>query len=192
MTQVVNLVLHRLKDHLTTQMSTNISTSDKSRVEKVKIGRLQESPVVLGVYLAISAGDPQNPDLQDGILDVRANSPGWQTGFDMPTYEVGGDPDYPFLSNSMWWRRGVVAVGCFWMNEQLEEEAAYEQSYEVLGRLMRSVESCDVRGLKDSYGERAVKLFPFASKFFESGGPPQQYIFRGAVEWQCLTERTKP
>lgn len=192
MTQIVDLLLHRIKDHLIVQMIDNVDPGDRTRVSKVKIGRLQESPVVLGTYLAISAGDPQNPDLQDGVLDVRSNSPGWQAGFDMPTYEIGGDPDYPFMSNAMWWRRGIVAIGCFWMNEQLEEEEAYEKSYEILGRLTRALESCDVRGLKDTYGERSVKLFPFSSKFFESGGPPQQYIFRGSVQWQCLTEHTKP
>jgi hypothetical protein len=192
MSQIVNLVLHALKDHLTEEMQTNIDSFDKTQAAKVKIGRLQESPVPLGVYLAISGGDPQNPDLQDGILDVRASSPGWNTGFEMATYEVGGDPTHPFLSNSMWWRRGIVELGCFWMMDQLDEESAAESSYEVLGRLIFSIESCDVRGLKDTYGERAVKIFPFSNRFFESGGPPKQYIWRGSVQWQCLTERSRP
>jgi hypothetical protein len=194
MTQIINLLLQTLHDHLTAKMITEIDPSDITVAKEVKIGRFQENPLHKNVYLAISGGDPQDPYLTDGIVRNVVGDTGetdWGAGFKLPTYEVGGrDSPLNFLSNAMWWRRGKVELGCFWMTEQLSEEEAAEKSYEVLGRLLLALETCDVRGLKDSYGERAVKLFPFQNSYFQSGGPPKQYIWRGAAKWQCLTERS--
>lgn len=195
MTMIVDLLLHRLKTQLTAAMIDNVDPSDVTRAGIVKIGRFQDSPLPLdnGTFISISGGDQQDPELADGVLDVRAASPGWQPGFWMASREVGGsaEPGEEGHGNAMWWRRGRIQIGCFYINEQLEEEVAATAAYETLGRLTYAIDHCPVHGLKDSYGELAVKMFAFASNFFESGGPPKQYIWRGSVKWQCLTERSR-
>jgi hypothetical protein len=171
-------------------MMDEILSVDPTRATVVKIGRFQESPLVNNVYVSISGGDQQDPYLNDGVLDVRSTTPGWQPGFQMPTYEVGGDPNFNGMSNRMWWRRGKIELGCFYVQQQFEEELAAQYAYETLGRLIKAVETCPVSGVKDTFNECAVAIFCFASSFFESGGPPKQYIWRGAVKWQVLTERS--
>lgn len=190
MTMIIDLILHRLKDHLTQVMITDIASDDITRASVVKIGRFQDNPIVKNVYISISGGDQQDPYLNDGILDIRNASPGWNAGMKLPTFEVGGDLGFDGLSNRMWWRRGKIELGCFWLIDQLDEETAANKAYEILGRLTSAVEETSVRNLKDSYNECAVAIFAIASSFFESGGPPRQYIWRGAVKWQCLTERS--
>lgn len=193
MTQINNLILHALKNHLTLKLQTEIAEDDPTRAVEVKLGRFQESPLMKNVYVSISGGDQQDPELSDGILTVRAASPGWQPGFEMYPREIGGrwddDDDSIPGGAEMWWRRGRIQIGCFFVTQNFEEEIAMEYAYETLGRLTKAVNTCPVGGIKDSFGECAVKIFCFASNFFEGGGL-KQFIWRGSVKFQVLTERT--
>jgi hypothetical protein len=54
---------------------------------------------------------------------------------------------------------------------------------------MHWIERTEVSDLVDDFGERASMIAVYASTFFEGGGPPDQYIWRGSILWQCLTER---
>jgi len=192
MTMITNLILHRLKTHLTNEMMTKITVGDPTRAVEVKLGRFQESPLMKNVYVSISGGDQQDPELADGVLTVKSTAPGWQPGFDMWPREIGGGNDDGSIPGGaeMWWRRGRIQLGCFYVNSNFEEEVAMAYAYETLGRLIKSVDTCPVNNLIDSFGELAVKIFSFSSNFFESGGPPKQYIWRGSVKFQVLTERT--
>jgi hypothetical protein len=189
MTMITNLLLQRLKSHLTAAMITSVAEDNPTRAGTVKIGRFQDNPVKSAIYISISGGDQSDPELIDGILDARAQSPGWQTGFNMFSREIGGDAEGH--SSAFWWRRGRIQVGCFFIKTPMSEEEAAENAYEVLGRLTYAVDHCSVANIRDDYGEQAILLTAFASNFFESGGPPNQYIWRGSVKWQCLTGRSR-
>jgi hypothetical protein len=100
---------------------------------------------------------------------------------DFPAREIGG--------GQLWWRRGVIMLECFYIQQQYTEDEAFNQAYAVLGRLLSVVEGTPMSYITDSYGEKAIKIYCHSNTFFESGGPPNQYIFRGKVFWSAMTER---
>jgi hypothetical protein len=54
---------------------------------------------------------------------------------------------------------------------------------------MHWIERTQVSDLVDEFGEQALMIAVYASTFFEGGGPPSDYIWRGNVYWQVLTSR---
>lgn len=176
-TMIVNLILDALVDHLTTKMITEPEL-DK-RLHIVKKGLLQQNKVQYNLAIGVMGGDHEDPNYKDGIVT-------WLDGNDIamevPAREIGG--------GQMWWRRGTIRVECFFVaSEKQTEDTAHELAYEILGRLLANIETCPLVGLEDDFGEQAIKIFCYGNTFFESGGPPNQYIFRGKVFWQALTER---
>lgn len=178
MTQVVNLILDALVEHLTETMQTNISEDDLTYADVVKKGLLQSNKTQKNVQIGVTGGDHEDPLYTDGIVTLEKLP---NIGFTLPAREIGG--------GQMWWRRGVARIDCFFVRERLTEDEAHEAGYDVLGRLLSSIEDTSLYGLTDDYGEHAIKVFCFGNTYFESGGPPKSYIFRGKVLWQCLTER---
>lgn len=177
-TQVVNLILNRLTAHLTQVMTDEVPVGDATRADVVKKGLLQVEKLQKNVQLGITGGDHEDVTYTDGIVDLDKMP---NIGFIVPAREVGG--------GQMWWRRGVVKVEIFLTPDKLKEDDAHTVAYNILGRLQEAIEQLDLSGCVDSFGERAIKIFCFGNTFFESGGPPNQFIFRGKVLWQVLTER---
>jgi len=178
MRHIVPMLLEAMQSDIVATMQTDIPADEPTRADIVKIGRWQDDPKRNNVYVAISGGDPEDVNYRDGILTLESMH---NIGFTMPAREVGG--------GQAWWRRGIIQVGCYWIRERFEETVAVERAYEVLGRLSSIIESIRVGNLEDDFGEHAVKLFLYGNTFFESGGPPKSYIFRGKLLWACLTER---
>lgn len=180
MSFVTDLVLHRIKDHLTLKMQTEIAEGDVTRAGVVKIGRFQQDPDKATVYISCNFGDPTNPDLLDCNTSVVSKHKD-NTGIDVPGYAIGG--------GSMWWRTIYVQFGCFFVNKKLKEEEAQEKASEVLGRLLENLANVYISDIADSHGERAIYAVTYGNTMFESGGPSDQYIWRGTVRVDFLTER---
>jgi hypothetical protein len=180
MTQVINLILDALVEHLTATMQTAIETDDLTYADIVKKGLLQSDKTKKNIQLGVIGGDHDTPEMQDGIVTLRG-MPNVGIEFNQYPREIGG--------GQLWWRRGIVKVDCYFVREKLNEDDAHDAAYEVLGRLMNSIENMSMTGLVDDYDERAIKMFCYGNTFFESGGPPKTYIFSGKVLWCCLTER---
>lgn len=178
MSQVVNLILDKVVEHITLKCQTEIATNDLTRANVVKKGLLQEDKTKQKVLLAITGGDHDDPEYIDGVVSLEKLP---NIAFKVPPREIGG--------GVMFWRRGIVRIECFYIRDKLSEEDAHEKAYEVLGRVMSEIEKAPVNGLVDTYEEKAIKMFCLGNTFFESGGPPNQYIFRGKVFWECLTRR---
>lgn len=179
---IVYLVLAAMKTHLVAKMQTEISNSGiiAERADVVKIGLFQDNPTNKNVHIYIQGGEHDTPGLEDGISSLGSfQNIAWR----VPAREIGG--------GSSWWRNGVVNIGIYFIKEKLDEEAAHRRAYSIMSRLIGAVETCRVSGLVDSYGERALQLFAARNTMFESGGPPTNYIFRGKVYFQFLTERSK-
>lgn len=177
MAGIVPLILEELKTYLTTKLIEEISSSDLSKATEVKIGRFQDDPLESNVYVAISPGDPTK-EWEDGIVTLESMQ---NIGFNIDPREVGG--------GETWWRRGVAQIGCFYINERLNEEEAMLNAHNTLHRLMYALRNAPVGGITDEYNEKSVKMFVAAHQFSESGGPEDQYIWRGKVWWQVLTEQ---
>lgn len=178
--QISFLFLSRLKEHLTEKMITGVDADDPTIARVVKIGLFQDDPTNKNVYLALQGGDHENPAEFDGII----------TGYRMQR-EVGIDFPFPreIGGGQIWRRIAVVQVGCYFIRQKFDEESATRQAYIALGRLLSSIESVDINGLVDNFGERVIQVFCYGNTFFESGGPPTSYIFRGKVSIAYLTER---
>lgn len=177
---VVVLILNKMKDHLTTRMQSEIPDDDVTRADVVKVGLLFDNKTRKNIQIGVLAGDHDNPEEVDGIvmLDKLPN-----IGMIYPAREIGG--------GQMWMRRGIVKIECFFIRERLTEDEAFQKAYEVMGRLTQAIEETPINELpKDSFGERAISIHCYGSTFFETGGPPNTYIFRGKALWAAFTEKT--
>lgn len=175
---ILPLILHAMKDHLVRRLQTDQLPEDPIYFDVVKIGRWQDDPRSKNVHLAISGGDADDFKYMDGIVTLDDLD---DLGFYLPAREFGG--------GQSWWRRGTIQIGCYFIRERYEEEKAVEYAYGALGRLMAEIEQVNVSNLADDFGEKAVRMFLYGNSFFQSGGPPKSYIFRGKLLWACLTER---
>jgi hypothetical protein len=179
MTQAVDMILDALLAQLTLKMKTEIAPSSLEYADIVKKGLLQEDKTRKNVGLGIQGGDHEDPEYKDGITSLQRMP---DVAMQVAAREIGG--------TETWWRRGVVRIECFFIRERLTEDQAFVAAYSILGRLENAIDTTSLSHLApDSYGERPIKIYCFGNTFFESGGPPKTYIFRGKVLWQCLTER---
>jgi hypothetical protein len=177
---IVVQILDRIVTGLTPVCQTNVDEDDPTYAEIVKKGLLQENKVKKNVGIGVTAGDHENPEYIDGIVTLEEFK---NIGFDLSNMprEIGG--------GELWWRRGVVRVECFFIQEKLPEDEAYVAAYSVLGRVQNTLQAIYVGDLVDDDDERAIKLFSYGNTFFQSGGAKDSNIFRGKVFWTCLTER---
>lgn len=178
---VVVMLLNKMKDHLTTRMQSEIPDDDVTQADIVKIGLLTDSKTRKNIQIGIQAGDHELPDELDGIVTLDKLP---DIGMTYPAREIGG--------GQIWMRRGVARIECFFIVERLSEEVAFQKAYEVMGRLTQAIEETPLTEIpKDSFGERAISIHCYASSFFQTGGPPSSYIFRGKALWAAFTEKTK-
>lgn len=177
-TQIVNLILTEMVTYLTQKMRTEIDPDDPSYAVIVKKGLLQTQKTQNNVQIGVTGGDHEDPNYKDGILTL-GDLP--SIGFEMDPREIGG--------GQMWMRRFVARLECYYIVQRFTEDQAHEVAYNTLGRLMANIEKAPIAGIRDTFGEEAIKAFCFANSFFESGGPPASYIFRGKILFQVLTER---
>lgn len=177
-THIVPLILMAIRDDLKLHMMDEVAEDDVNRADVVKIGLLQESKTKKNIQLGITGGDHENPEEQDGISSIDKLP---DIGFDLPVREIGG--------GKIWMRRGVVNIECFYVREKLDEESATLHAYAALGRAMEVIDNVKVAGLKDDFGERALFIDCYSNTYFESGGPPRTFIFRGKIMWAVYTEK---
>lgn len=179
-TQIVNMVLDHLVATLKEGMQTAIPTTVLSYADVVKKGLLQTDKTSKNVQIGVMGGDHEDPNYLDGIITMREAEAAMGMDLNWPR-EVGG--------GQLWWRKGVVRVECFFVRERLTEDEAFDAGYEVLGRAMNLIEKVDLSNLTDDFDEHAIMILCYQNTYFESGGPPKSYIFRGKILWSCLTER---
>ena len=174
------LFLVRLREHLTEHLQTNVDVDDPTIAKVVKIGLFQDDPTRQNIYIAIQGGDHEDPTESDGIITGYRMQK--DLGIDFPwAREIGG--------GQLWRRKVSIAIGCYFIQQNFSEEEATKQAYIALARLLSTIENVDISGLVDDFGERVVEVFCHGNTFFESGGPPTSYIFRGKVMVSSLSSR---
>jgi hypothetical protein len=177
-TQITDLLVHAITDHLDTAMRVNVSSSDPGKAKTVKAYRFQANPITDNIYIWVAGGDPGDPKFRDGRVSVSQMD---DLGFVVPAGEIGG--------GHYWWRRGRVGLGCYFVQKNFEQEVAARHARNVLARAEYEIENVQVAGIVDSWGEVAYQILVYASTFTEGGGPPDQYLWRGEIYWQVLTHR---
>ena len=178
-TMIVPMIIGVMKSHLESALVHEVPEGNPTKAVIVKIGRYQENPVADRMIVAISPGDYEDPEYIDGRIDNPAFDSLKITN--LPVSEVGG--------GEYWWRRGSIAVKCFFVRDRREEEVAMQYAYDFLGRLIEAVSGTPLGILVDDYDERAKPpVLVESHSFFESGGK-KQYIWRGKLLWRVLTWR---
>jgi len=211
MGEIVYDLMESLRAHLQSKMIDSVPDEyeealtyiDSGDVEQVfvpsliKVGRLQDDPTSLSataaipsVSVTIQANDPE--DLSDGwkhtvASSVDSSSTNLSLHIGYP-YEVGG--------TKRWWRRIRVLFSAYFIDsDQTQDEAAR------LANLLRGLleKYCESRRpdnlngwdcvMTDVFGESALESHVAKSHCWEGGGPDDDYIWRGGVWIQVMTER---
>ena len=176
MSHIVPMILNAMLIHLELKLQTELPSNE--RVGLIKVGRFQENPTKVSTYISLAPGDPDDPNYQDGIASIKDIE---NIGLKVDAREIGG--------GELWWRRFTATVGCYWIEDRLDEDEALEQSYLVMGRLCNAIPLLNIGGLIDQFGEEAQYPFLYATTNFEGGGQ-EKYIWRGKAKWQVLTYRS--
>lgn len=177
MSQIVNMILDEMVDHLKATMQTAVT--DETKALTVKKGLLQVDKLQQMLLIGVSAGDHEDPNKEDGIIDLEKMP---DIAMSFPAREIGG--------GEVWIRHFTTRLEIYMILNPKGEKDAHALAYEVLGRLESNIKNLNLSGLVDDYGEIPYgHPFLYANTFFESGGPPNTYIFRGNVKWQVFTER---
>jgi hypothetical protein len=179
MTHVVRQILEEIAEELTLVCQTNVDPDDGAYADIVKVGRFQDDPISSNIAISVIGGDPEDTKYRDGIVSLGDTD---DLDINVPPREIGG--------GEYWWRRGVIVISCFFINEQFSESTAADYAYTVLQRVQSVLDNDGlVAGLTGDDGETALLLLNGGNTFFQSGGPPTNYIWRGRCYWQALTER---
>jgi hypothetical protein len=177
MAQIIPMILYKMLDHLTQKLITDMG-SDPIIPETIKIGRFQENPVKSVIYISLHPGDPEDPSFRDGIITLEQMQ---NIAVDLDwAREIGG--------GELWWRRFSAVIGCYWIQDRLDELTAMDNSFIMYGRLCTAIQQFDTSNLIDEFGEQPIMPFLYGSTFFEGGGK-NQFIWRGKVLWQVLTAK---
>jgi hypothetical protein len=181
MNQIGHLLIMRLADSLEYAMKTSIPSSDITKATLVQPYRFQGSPLENYIYLYVTGGDMNDPNLADSRVSSQREGVD-NLDMTLPAGEIGG--------GHYWWRRGRVVLGCYFvLDPKFAQEVAGQHAHTVLGRAMYTIDSTNVADLVDDFGEQAYMIACYANTFYEGGGPPNQYIWRGEIHWQALTRR---
>lgn len=180
---IKTLILNRFYDTLNKALIEDIPNDDPTRASLVKVGRFQDDPTRYPISISIAPGDPEDPNYRDGIVTLNdGQQSSHNIGFYVNAREIGG--------GEYWYRRGILQVICHFVLNRYPELTALDYAHTVLGRITYALEATEVSDLRDEFGEQAILPFVYGNTFFESGGPPADYIWRGKVLWTVLTYRS--
>jgi hypothetical protein len=180
MSEITHLIVLRLVESLQFHLIDDVTSSDPARANLIKSYRFQADPTDTPITFSVSSGNPEDPNFIDGRIGIGQESME-DLNIRVPSGEVGG--------GHLWWRRGRVIASCNFTSEGFDQETAADVAKTAFGRAAYWTENTYVADLFDDYGERALQVFVYATKFNEGGGPDNQYLWRGQILWQVLTER---
>ena len=193
--QVSDVIVDAIVDALKQELQINTDKTDPSYVAHIQGGKLQADPIQKGDSwghsIEVHIGDPDTieftwVDELAGPDDEYIKFYSLNSGR-LPIMEVGGTN----FSGMFWWRRGVVRINSFFILPAYERDEA-RQVHNLLRRKVEQVlGGGSFVGLKDDDNREQVIFFmPVKSSAKESGGPSNQFIWRGRIWWQALVSRT--
>jgi len=204
-------LMDSLKDHLTDKMITNkpaayltaltfTGSNDEEYVFEpslIQIGRYQDDPTDLAdsvyqpsCYIAIHPNDPS--DMGDGWKHTVASPMDGSTTNIGVTLggirEIGG--------SELWWRRFYVQMEMFFIDSNQDQDEASRLANMMRAMLEQycgSYNPSHLHGwdcvIEDTFGETALQSYVAKSHMFETGGPDDDYIWKGGVWIQVMCAR---
>jgi hypothetical protein len=154
-------------DILAEELETGLSDSALPEEEKIGVargGKLQDNPVKARLYVLLHINDPDS----DSWADIPTSAEGSnmaRSEFYAPAYEIGG--------GGLWWRRFTIEFGLFAIKTKEDREEARRIANAIKGRIEKlSALSAGVPGLRDDFGESAIKVVLASSRIEEGTARP--------------------
>lgn len=177
---IVPLILFHLRNRLEEELQDAIPEGHPTQVVLVKIGRYRESPHKNTLVVAISPGDPEDPEFMDGRID-NEEFDNLRVFRRLPVGEIGG--------GEYWWRRYTAQLQVNYLRANFEEDLAMKYAFEVQGRALKAFQSITFNNLVDSFGEVAHgQTYIEGCSFFPTGAK-NQFLWRGKLVGRVLTWR---
>lgn len=163
--------------------STDLTGSERWNI--VRPGKLQESGLKNPTSILLHIGHPTDDTWIDGSTALERSGISLNRQWvNFPAFETGGGV------TGLWWRRFTVAIECNFVSLKKNRDESRRLANLVKGRVEYLLgHTAGVVGLIDSFSESAVLIMPVSSFMKEQGGPDNQFIWRGEVRFQVLTNR---
>lgn len=145
----------------------------------VRQGLLQEDPVKDRIAILVNPCDPDSTADSPGWEDERAH--GDQNGWFIPTAHIGG--------GGWWWRRLMVDVEVYLIRTQEGRPTAREIGLWVIGRVDEAISENPGLAITDDFGETAIWMVTEKMPIVQSGGPPNDFIWRAKLYVRVMTEK---
>lgn len=176
MSNIFDLVIDAVNSRLLIDMQSLIDETDIARAGLVRAGVLQDNPLKFGVSVLTHPNDISDPKSWPHAVVSGA---GEKLGLQSYPYEIGG--------GEMWYRRFSTQIEQFW-KAGTPRESARRFSGTVLSRAEHAIKNANIAVGADSFGETPIAVY-LSSSYNSEGGGGNQFIWRGFIWWQCLTER---
>lgn len=171
-TSILTDMMQYTLDWLTATLNVNVS--DETKTNLLRIGRLQSDPTIFETNLMIRAGGEEWPNIRATEAHHALKQIGaWS--------EIGG------TRAEFWLRRFRLEMKFFFVGE-IDQATAQQKANVLLSRTESYLLTMPLPNVSDSFGEQAVWLDVDKTYLEESGGPGN-YIHRGIIYFEVLTER---
>jgi len=176
---ISDLIVDALVLDLTDLFATVVDAPEQMGI--VKGGNFQSNPLKKRLYCVVHVGDPADNLWKDSLV-ARPGRNLDKSMFAVEDFEIGG--------GTTWWRRFSVEFGFFGIKTKEKQDEAPRIANITRGRVeMAIARSTRLPSLTDTLGEKCLLVMVITSEAREGGGPPDDYIWRGNVQLQALTNR---
>ena len=175
---IVDLCGQYIVDVLTASCSTAVTASAQA-AGLVRQGLFQDDPTRYRISLLVSPGDPDETSPKPAWADCLATPAA--TGFFVPTYEVGG--------GVFWLRRFTALVEQYFTLTLESRDEARSIATWVFSNAHKALQAAMGCNILDEFGERTTLMLVPDMIAYESGGPPNSFIWKGKFYVQFLTEK---
>lgn len=176
MINVFDLIIDAVNDNLVKELRTLVSEDDPSRAGLVRAGQLQDNPLKFGISVLTFTNDKDDPKTWPHAVTSGTGEKLVSNPF---SYEIGG--------GEFWYRRFSTQILQFWP-PNTSRELSRRYAGNVLARAEYAIKTTPLGIGPDDLGEAPIQIY-LASSFNKEGGGGSQFIWRGDIYWQCLTER---
>ena len=142
----------------------------------IRQGTLQQDPVKERISILVNPNDPDDisnkPEWADSIV---GRDDGWAA------YEIGG--------GERWWRKFTIDINVYLVRTREERGLAREIGMFAFSAVHGTLQDHKAIDVTDFFGESAFLMLVDSSMPYESGGPPNTFIWRGKIRLKVLTEK---
>lgn len=178
MAVLVNTLMDAMVARLTAKLITEIDRDDVTYTKLVRGGLLQDDPTKYKILVLVHVCDPQDDAWKHEVVqdDEAAQI------LKRQVWEMGG-PHATHLE----WLRFTVELQCF-LKGRTGRDTQRVTANTVAFRARHALMTMDVPSGQDEFGQSAIQIVVANIFLREGGGEPAEFIWRGRMQVQWLTE----